>query len=131
MCIKYYNVLLSLPYISQVTNTHTHTHTQGVIFPKTHQYCSHLIQNNLDYIVCPQAYLLKEHTHVLAVCLRTVLIINLIPSGMVTTEAVLSPAQLEAVMLTMCISLYDRVRVVVSGPLEGTVRVALPAPVRV
>ena len=48
---------------------------------------------------------------------------------MVTTEAVLSPAQLEAVMLTMCISLYDRVANAISGPLESTV--VMPAPVRV
>ena len=54
------------------------------------------------------------------------------PSRMVTSDAVLSPAQLEAVMLTMCISLYDRVRVAISGSLENTVRgVVMPAPVRV
>ena len=51
---------------------------------------------------------LKKHTHVLMVCLKTVLIITHIPSLMVTTEAMPSPAQLEAVMLTMCISLYVR-----------------------
>ena len=37
-----------------------------------------------------------------------------IPSRMVTIALPLSPAELEAVMLTMCISLYDRVRVAIS-----------------
>ena len=51
---------------------------------------------------------------------------------MFTTEAVLSPAQLEAVMLTMWISLYDRVRVAIGGSLESTVRGAImTAPVRI
>ena len=51
---------------------------------------------------------------------------------MVTTEAVLSPAQFEAAMLTMCVALYDRVRAIsTSGSLESTARGSVvPAPLK-